>query len=1005
MKNIFLLILLSLLKTNTLNAQILDATLLELNFLESSYPHNITKGTDKLFFSANDGIHGRELWVFNINSSSAYLVKDIIIGTQGSIENSIFLVNNNILYFTANDGTSGNELWRSDGTSSGTYIIKDINGLGDSNIGQLTSFNDKIVFSANNSINGQEIWISDGTISGTTLIKDIYPGTNGSNPSDFFIFNNSIYFVANDGVSGYELWISNGTNSGTSLLKDINISFDGVQSGNKFIVFGNNFYFYANNGISGFELWKSDGTNAGTQLLKDIYIGSNSSAYTIEGSSTVNYFVFSATTSIGKEIWKSDGTENGTQLLKDINPINNGIPYFNSQYVTYNGKIYFIANDNINGEELWVTDGTLLGTTLVKDIYLGDQDSSIQKLTSANGFLIFSAMSNSNNFNTLWKSDGTNNGTLEIKNLKLNLDSNSQLQFIQHNNEVYFQAGTDTLNGNELWKTNGTFINTNLVIDLNKKFSSSTDSNNGNRFFTEFNGKSVFISNNGFSSYEPFISDGTINGTSIIKDINPSNYPSVYTSYYYDPALTKVGNYIYFRATNGTNGYELFKTDGTAANTSMVKDIFAGTANCFNTLNDYNNMINFNNILYFKANNGVNGDELWRSDGTDAGTYMLKDINPGSGGSIRRISNHNAKNNEYAIANNLLYFSAYDGVTNSIWRTDGTTNGTIKVITIPSTGINDSGPTILKTMNNKIYFSTNINNSSYGNRGLWSSDGTQSSSVLLGTCIAEITLLFSKNEVFNNELYFNYFTSNGITLMKTNGTVSGTVPVKENLTYPIKYLNTCGNFLYFALGEYDTFDYELWRTDGSSNGTLKLADNSNNNFLFGLTDYTCINNNLIYLQEIYNNKIWLTDGFVSNTYTLNVNIINGDNFGTYEGIRKIGNYVNGKLFFLGSTNRSGTELYVTDFLNILDTQGFSGDKDKSNIQIYPNPTNSIINILTNNFYLINEIELYDFSGKLISKGKYNSNQIELNTSNLSSGIYFVKVKTDQSIETKKIIKQ
>lgn len=1008
MKKILLVLLLIMLKVNFINAQTIDVELIELDYLGSSKPHNITKGSDKIFFSADDGIHGRELWMYNLITNSAFLVKDIILGPQSGVENSFFFIKNNTLYFTANNGINGYELWKSDGTEAGTYMIKDINGSGDGDIGALTNFNDKIIFSANDSLNGQEMWITDGTENGTTLLKDIYSGVNGSYPSDFCIFNNLIYFVADNGINGKELWQSDGTSLGTFLFKDVNPSSNGLQNGNRFIVFNNNFYFFANNGATGFELWKSDGTNLGTQLLKDLYTGSNSSSYVIEGSSTNSYFVFSATTNVGKEIWRSDGTMNGTQLLKDINPIFDGIPPFSAQFVTYNNKVYFTADNYSNGQELWVTDGTTTGTRMVKDIYAGSYYSNIQKLTATNNFLIFSAMGNMSNFNTLWKSDGTTSGTVEIKNIELKHDNTTQLQFVEHNNEVYFQGGYDDYNGNELWKTNGTFNNINLVVDLNKKFGSNNASYYGDRFFTELNGQTIFISNNGQDGNEPFISDGTITGTRMIKNINPAeHYSSINTNDDYSPSLTKVGNNLFFRATNGVNGFELFKTDGTAANTVMVKDIAVGNSN---SIEDYNLLLEYNNILYFKANNQINGGELWRSDGTEAGTYMLKDINPGSGDAIDGVvsqTSDSRMSKGYAIANNLLYFSAYDGISNSIWRTDGTTNGTVKVITIPSSGNHDSGPVILNSMNNQIFFTTNINNTTYLNNTLWVTDGTQSGCTLLGTWDITGSPVFSRTTVFNNELYFNVYTSNRNTLMKTNGTVSGTVVVKDNLGigHNFKYLNSCGNFLYFSLGDYGVADNELWRTDGTINGTIKIADNPNNIFLFALKDYTCIDNHLIYLQEIDAKEIWVTDGNLNNTYNLNVNVLNGNDFSTYEGISKIGNYVNGKLFLVGGTESSGSEIYVTDFENLLSSNEFSNDLTKTVTRVFPNPTTGNLSISSNDFSIIRGIYLYDFSGKLISKEKCNSSLIKLNISNLSSGIYLAKIETDKSIETKKIIKK
>lgn len=103
---------------------------------------------------------------------------------------------------------------------------------------------------------------------------------------------------------------------------------------------------------------------------------------------------------------------------------------------------------------------------------------------------------------------------------------------------------------------------------------------------------------------------------------------------------------LFFTYNDGANGTELWKSDGTLAGTVMVSNIRNGSAS-----SDPSNFLPIGNILYFSANDGINGQELWRSDGTVEGTYMLKDINPG--GSSQPINFYNA--------NGTLYFQANDG--------------------------------------------------------------------------------------------------------------------------------------------------------------------------------------------------------------------------------------------------------------------------------------------------------------------------------------------------------
>jgi ELWxxDGT repeat protein len=1004
MKTILKTILFSTLLSINLSAQTIDATLLESNFAGDSNPKNITKGITKIYFSANDGVHGRELWVYNSIVNTTSLVKDIYVNNQSGLEDSNFVTINDQLYFTANDGLNGIELWTSDGTETGTFLIKNINNNGDSSIGKLKVLNGNIFFSANDNVNGQELWISDGTTNGTILLKDINSGNNSSYPKDFFIFNNNIYFLCNNGINGIELWKSDGTSTGTVLLKDINPSTTNpsIDFGNNFIVFNNNFYFFANNGTTGFELWKSDGTTIGTQLLKDIYTGFNSSSYKMVGSSTSNYFVFGATNSSnGNELWKSDGTSTGTILLKDINSTWDGINY-TSEFVTFNGKIYFTANNDLNGNELWVTDGTTIGTQIVKDIFIGNNSSDVFKLTTTSNFIIFSATDNSTNYKNLWKSNGTLIGTSQIKDIDLSQTSSTELSFVELNNLIYFQGGNNSLSGIELWKTDGTLNSTSVVCDIFHKYGSF-----GNRDFIEFNNKMIFAGTDGVHGIEPFITDGTITGTKMIKDLSPNNY-SIYNDYDYRPSFTKAGSNVYFRGTNGLLGFELFKTDGTESGTSLVKDVAPGNTS---SIGDFTLFMNLNDIVFFKANDQIHGEELWRSDGTDLGTYLLKDINPGTGNGVTSSNlfyNHYNITNEncYAILNGYLYFIGRDNLEYGIWRTDGTTNGTIKVVSLPSSGSYNYRPEIINSANGKVFFKTNINNSSYGNNSLWSTDGTQSGTVFLGSWLMSGSAHFRKNIVFNNELYFTLNTENGIALMKSDGTFNGTVMVTNpNFTNHETFnsLKSCGNFVYFTTGlSGQSVGVQLWKTDGTNIGTT-LVEEIPTGGLDYFADCTCIQNNLFFLKHFNSDEVWYINDNLTTPNNYQINVLNSNDFSNNYGITDIHNF-NNNLLLEGTTQLSGNELYFSNISNVLNVENFDSDNFKSSkIIMYPNPSNGKINVLIKDNSKIVDVSVYNFLGENVMKSLLPVSLDSYDLSKLNKGIYLIKITTENYSETKKII--
>jgi ELWxxDGT repeat protein len=412
-------------------------------------------------------------------------------------------------------------------------------------------------------------------------------------------------------------------------------------------------------------------------------------------------------------LFATDGT-NWSKLDAVVDGSGNPADFSHGLQVVMDGVLYMCdfayywgTWEGLEGQ-LWASDGTPGGAYKVADV----PSETDMQLVAADGKIYFAAretwQAGDGNY-SLWVSDGSAGGTHEVSNSPADVTGYWDAQWLTLNDGVYFT--TYTADGAyQLYWSNGTDAQPVLDENSNPMLLSpwrEVAEYSGANIFEEMmqttsNGSYFFAGRSASSGPAPtdygtelYVVDNVTHTAHLVADI--LNGPDSGVT---DPNFITVDNILYFQASDGVNGNELWRTDGTPDGTYMVKNIGPGASDGVSAETasvDRERPIEFvalNNILYFMADDGVHGSELWRSDGTEAGTYMVKDMEPGAGDS--------AWSDAYA-ADDAIFFRGWDSTHGwELWRSDGTPEGTLCHDLNPGTA--DSTPDNFIMMGDALYF-------------------------------------------------------------------------------------------------------------------------------------------------------------------------------------------------------------------------------------------------------------------------------------------------------------
>lgn len=344
----------------------------------------------------------------------------------------------------------------------------------------------------------------------------------------------------------------------------------------------------------------------------------------------------------GQELWTSVGTAAGTERLSDFNggPMDSDV----ADLQFSNGRLFFTATSAATGNELGVSDGTPGGTQLL-DLVSGSNSSHVEQLTTAGGKAIFSALDAAQTGRDFYVSDGTLAGTQPLPAALASVDAWRGV------GDRFWYVQSDGVNPSELWTWDGLASNGTLAGTLPPGVTLD-DIRNPTAFQSSF----VFALVNELWT----------------TDLSPTDTQMIYrfgdVSNALDGQFTVSGEMFYFVATEdqiGTppsnrTGQEVWKSDGTAVGTAMVVDLHSGPESSHPRL-----LKGTNGEATFFASDGIQSG-LWHTVGTSGGTSKIANLQPG-------VSTD--------TSGSSLFFPASNGTDDGdqIWMTDGTRAGTEKV--------------------------------------------------------------------------------------------------------------------------------------------------------------------------------------------------------------------------------------------------------------------------------------------------------------------------------------
>ncbi|MDA8745011.1 PKD domain-containing protein [Rubripirellula amarantea] len=563
-------------------------------------------------------------------------------------------------------------------------------------------------------------------------------------------------------------------------------------------------------------------------------------------------------------------------LIRDLYDINSA-PAPNEGIAVEN--VAYFANKDLYGSELWKSDGTVAGTQRVMDIREGSQSSSPKKFVAFDDGAAFIATSYNDllefNFPSVWVTDGTEDGT------KLLAEGIETYQAPVDVDGKLFFSGYDYAESGD-WGLFQYDPASGDVLELGSGLGS--DPLDGN--VQAVNGKLFFTHADDVGGVELWVSDGTESGTKLLKDIqdNATAYNYGYGSNPGD--FTTAGGLLFFTATQNSTGKELWVSDGTEGGTFMLKDIHEGIDTNFPEEASFGNssvphsLTEVDGTLFFIADDGT-GNHLWKTEGTAETTIKLSDVDD-----VAYLTE----------AGGTLFFTAYDEETGTeLWSSDGTVDGTALLKDIRESPTGEDGqhysshPETLAEYNGQLLFFVS---DQAGDKVLYRSNGTAEGTVPVITIDSSSV---HQRSIVGNAAGYQFFTLSQSTqeLWRTDGTANGTVRVQDNIGgdyFAIGETFLADNFLFFTQPNLS----DLFVTEGGEDDTIAVTSNFESGSYGARYSFEALGQRVTFT----NDGIWISDGTSAGT----VKLADHDN--------NLGWGVNGSHFAFGADLGNGSFVFA-----------------------------------------------------------------------------------------------